>query len=100
MGECMSDWHEGLTRRLRSLLKTGPFHRLRAGEGRYQHLRPHDDTTALCIKALDVLVGVMGVSAGVSRADLCLALSPLLLAGDRHAGAAPDPERHREVVDL
>jgi hypothetical protein len=77
------DWHEALTRRLRSLLKTGPLHRLRAREGRLAALLPHDDTTALCLKAREVLVDAMGVRPGARREEVADALRPMLEAGDR-----------------
>ena len=90
----------GLTRRLRSLLKTGPFHRLRAGQGRFQCLLPHDDPTALGLAALDTLVNALGVAAGVASEDLAAALAPILRDNDERAGVTPDPERHREVAAL
>lgn len=90
----------GLTRRLKSLLKTGPFHRLRANQGRIQCLLPHDDPAALCLSALDVLVNAMGISAGVAHDELSAALSPTLQQADARAGVSPDGERHREVAAL
>jgi tetratricopeptide (TPR) repeat protein len=93
-------WPQEVCRRLRSLLKTGPFHRLRQGEGRHACLRPHDDTTALCMQALDALVAALGISQGVSREDLHAALSPLQTAADLQADVPPDPARHHEVAEL
>lgn len=93
-------WPKEVCRRLRSLLKTGPFHRLRQGEGRHACLRPHDDTTSLCMQALDALVAALGISQGVSREDLHAALAPLQTAADLQAGSPPDPERHGEVAEL
>lgn len=94
------DWHEALTRRLRSLLKTGPLHQLRAREGRHGALRPHDDTAALCMKALEVLVDAMGVRPGARREEVAAALRPMLEAGDRLHDVAPSAARHAQVIDL
>lgn len=96
----MSSWHEALTRRLRSLLKTGPFHQLRANEGRHKALLEHDDTTALCMKAMEVLVDAMGLRPGAPREELAEALKPLLLANDQLHEVEISAERHREVVEL
>lgn len=96
----MTSWHEALTRRLRSLLKTGPFHQLRANEGRHQALLEHDDTTALCMRAMEVLVDAMGLRPGAPRQELAEALRPLLEANDRLHGVEPLAERHHDVVEL
>jgi hypothetical protein len=93
-------WAETLTRRLRSLLKTGPFHRLRANETRHEVLRPHDDTTVLLIKALEVLVDALGLRLGAARDSMYEGLAPILEAGDRMRGVEVDRARHVAVIDL
>lgn len=93
-------WHDGLTRRLRSLLKTEPLHRLRRNEGRLRALLPHDDPSALCVKALEVLIDALGLRPGATRVELEAALLPLLEAQDAAHGVPPDAARHREVVQL
>jgi hypothetical protein len=93
-------WHDALTRRLRSLLKTEPLHRLRRNEGRLTALLPHDDPTALCVKALEVLVDALGLRPGATRGEIDDALLPILAAQDRAQGVAADRERHLEVVRL
>lgn len=93
-------WAETLTRRLRSLLKTGPFHRLRANEGRHEVLLPHDDTTVLLIKTLEVLVDALGLRLGAPREAVHHALAPILEAGDQMRGIAVDRARHVAVSDL
>src|SRR5438309_106216 len=40
-------WHDGLTRRLKSLLRTGPLHALRGSKA--AALLPHDDVAALAV---------------------------------------------------
>src|SRR2546428_2145130 len=45
-------WHDGLTRRLKSLLRTGPLHALLGSKA--AALLPHDDVAALSMKALEI----------------------------------------------
>lgn len=76
-----------------------PLHQLRAKEGRQiGALRPHDDTTALCMKAMEVLVDSMGVRSGATRGEVMEALFPMLVGGDLLHGVTPSAERHKRVV--
>lgn len=93
-------WSDALTRRHRALLKTAPFHRLRLNAGRRTAIREHDDPTALCMKALEVLIDALGVRPGATREEVHRALEPLLIATDKSHGVIPDAHRHREVVAL
>jgi hypothetical protein len=93
-------WHDALTRRLRSLLKSGPLHRLRTHAGRHDALRDHDDPAALCMKVLEVLVDALGTRPGATRSEVEDALLPLLAINDTVHGLTPDPARHREVVSV
>src|SRR5437764_5385488 len=53
-------WHDGLTRRLKSLLRTAPLHALRGSKA--AALLPHDDVAALSMKALEILIDALGQS--------------------------------------
>src|SRR5213080_2339972 len=55
-------WHDGLTRRLKSLLRTGPLHALRGSKA--AALLPHDDVAALSMKALEILIDALGLRPG------------------------------------
>lgn len=99
--EVASDqWHEGLTRRLRSLLRTDPFHRLRASQSRIESVLPHDDLLAVAMKGLELLIDCLGVSAGLSRDDFAAGVRPLLVGGDQLAAVAPDTERHSRICAI
>lgn len=91
-------WHDALTRRLRSLLRTGPLHRLR--ESRAEVLLEHDDPAALCMRALEVLVDSLGLRPGASRDEVHAALSPLLRANDLAHEVVPNDARHAGVCEL
>jgi hypothetical protein len=91
-------WHDGLTRRLRSLLKTQPLHDLRANEGRRASVLPHDDTLALAMRAMEVMVDALGLRAGAPRQELTDALMPLLRFNDAFHNVATDEKRHQAVI--
>lgn len=91
-------WHDGLTRRLKSLLRTGPFHALRSSKA--SALLPHDDVAALCMKTLELLIDALGLRPGATREEIERGLFPLLDASDRAHHVTPLTERNREVVGL
>lgn len=91
-------WHDGLTRRLKSLLRTGPLHALRGSKA--SALLPHDDVAALTMKALETLIDALGLRPGATREEIERGLFPLLDASDRAHHVSPSVERHREVVGL
>lgn len=91
-------WHDGLTRRLKSLLRTAPLHALRSSKA--LALLPHDDVAALSMKALEILIDALGLRPGATREELEQGLLPLLAASDREHGVGTSQERHREVVGL
>ena len=91
-------WHDGLTRRLKSLLRTCPLHALRGSKA--AALLPHDDVAALSMKALEILIDALGLRPGATREEIDGGLFPLLSASDSAHEVAVSQERHREVVGL
>jgi len=89
-------WQSALSRRLRSLLRTAPFHRLEAARQRGEGDLPFHDLRALALRALDATIEKMGRGEGATRQDLDEALNPLIRAAE--PGIAP--ERAAEIVTL
>jgi hypothetical protein len=75
-------WEDTLTRRVRSLVRTGPLHRLEAGKaGRTRDLSRHD-LRVLALRAIDATIERMGLGHGARRSDLVEALAPLIRASE------------------
>lgn len=80
------------------MLRTGPLHALRSSKA--AAMLPHDDLAALSMKALEILIDVLGLRPGATRDELEQGLFPLLDASDRAHHLEPSGERHREVVGV
>lgn len=88
-----------LTRRLRSLVRTGPIHRIEAGKAsRSRDLERHD-LRGLALRAIDAAIEQMGLGYGARRADLHEALSPLIRAAEPAVSAADVAEIADAVID-
>jgi hypothetical protein len=98
----MSDaprWEETLTRRVRSLARTGPLHRIEAGKSaRARDLSRHD-LRALALRAIDATIEHMGLGYGATRRDVAEALSPLIRATEPETTAADLHEISELVVE-
>ncbi len=92
-------WHATLTRRLRSLARTAPLHRVEASKAsRVRDLGPHD-LRALALRVIDSAIEHMGLGYGARRSDLYEALRPLLTATEPGLSAADIAEISDVVID-
>ena len=72
--------HAVLSHRLRSLVRTGPIHRIEANKAsRARDLGRHD-LRALALRAIDATIEHMGLGYGAYRSDIAEALSPIIRA--------------------
>lgn len=94
--ESPETWQGALSRRLRSLLRTAPFHRLEASKALREGDYSLQDLRALALRVLDATIEKMGLAAGATRAELDEVLAPLVRAAEPTAS----PERVRDVVTL
>lgn len=80
MPEESEHWEQTLTRRLRSLVRTAPVHRLEAGKAnRGLDLSAHD-LRGLALRVIDATIEQMGLGYGARRKDIYEALFPLVRA--------------------
>jgi hypothetical protein len=79
MSEVAPDsWQDALTRRLRTLVRLSPLHRLEAAKAhRGEHLGGID-TRALALRALDLAIERMGLGGGMTHDELTEELLPLI----------------------
>lgn len=96
MSESAPDtWQDALTRRLRTLVRLGPLHRIEA----LKNFRDDDlegiDLRALCLRALDLTIERMGLGTGMTHDELRDELAPMV------ARMRPDlsEEQHRRVAE-
>lgn len=96
MSESAPDtWQDALTRRLRTLVRLSPLHRIEA----VKKLRDDDlediDLRALCLRALDLTIERMGLGTGMTHDELRDELAPMV------ACMRPDlsEEQHRSVAE-
>ncbi len=75
-------WQDALTRRLRSLVRTAPLHRLEAQKGHRADALGEQDLRAIALRALDVVIEAMGLGSGARFEDVREALRPLVRASD------------------
>jgi hypothetical protein len=80
-------WQDALTRRLRTLLRTAPLHRVEAGKARRADAFADHDLRALALRILDVTIERMGLGTGATHEELREGARPLLLAVDRDLDA-------------
>ena len=92
-------WEHTLTRRLRSLVRTAPLHRVEASKAnRVRDLGPHD-LRGLALRVIDSAIEHMGLGYGARRTDLYDALTPLLTAAEPGLSAADITEISDVVID-
>ncbi len=87
MSEVAPDnWQDAVTRRLRTLVRLGPLHRIEAVKG----LRTEDladiDLRALCLRALDLTIERMGLGTGMTHEELRDELVPLVASMRKDLG--------------
>ncbi len=89
--------HAVLSYRLRSLVRTGPLHRIEANKGsRARDLTRHD-LRALALCAIDATIEHMGLGYGAYRSDIATALSPIIRAVEPDA-IATDVDKITDIV--
>ena len=92
-------WEHTLTRRLRSLVRTAPVHRVEASKAsRGRDLGPHD-LRGLALRVIDSAIEHMGLGYGARRADLYEALTPLLTTAEPGLSASDIAEISDVVID-
>lgn len=92
-------WEQTLTRRLRSLVRTGPVHRIEAGKAnRTRDLSAHD-LRALALRVIDAAIEHMGLGYGARRVDLHEALAPLIRAAEPSVTPSDIAEIGDAVID-
>jgi len=88
-----------LSYRLRSLVRTGPLHRIEANKAsRVRDLTRHD-LRALALRAIDATIERMGLGYGAYRSDIAEALSPIIRAVEPGANATDVDEITNIVVE-
>ena len=76
-------WQDALTRRLRTLVRTTPLHRVEASKRHRAEIYSEQDLCALALRALDIVIEKMGLGTGESMSELCEELRPLFQASGR-----------------
>jgi hypothetical protein len=85
-------WQNALTRRLRTLIRTSPLHRIEASKGQRDIELGAQDLRALALRALDLTIEHMGLGSGATAAQLCEELVPLVLQCEPGIGSAQAAE--------
>ena len=81
-------WQDALTRRLRTLLRTAPLHRVEANKVHRGRDYDEHDLRALALRALDLTIERMGLGTGATVEELRDGLRPLVLAVDANVDPA------------
>lgn len=92
-------WQEALTRRLRTLIRTAPLHRIEASKGMREIDLSEQDLRALGLRALDLTIEQMGLGTGATVAELCEGLRPLVLQSQPTVSVAAADEIALVVVE-
>lgn len=79
MSEVAPDnWQDAVTRRLRTLVRLGPLHRIEAVKVHRDDDLEGIDLRALCLRALDLTIERMGLGTGMTHDELCDELQPIV----------------------
>lgn len=79
MSEVAPDnWQDAVTRRLRTLVRLGPLHRIEAVKVYRDDDLEGIDLRALCLRALDLTIERMGLGTGMTHDELCDELEPIV----------------------
>jgi hypothetical protein len=79
MSEVAPDnWQDALTRRLRTLVRLGPLHRIEAVKAHRDDDFADIDLRALCLRALDLTIERMGLGTGMTHEELRDELEPIV----------------------
>ena len=92
----VSDLEQDISRRLRTLLRTAPIHRLEGNKGQRALPLERYDLRSICLRVFDAVIAHMGMGSGLTRSNLVREMLPALTRMDPDA----PPERHAEVVGL
>lgn len=92
-------WEETLTRRVRSLARTAPLHRIEANKAARSRDLSRHDLRALALRAIDATIEQMGLGYGAHRDDLVEAMRPLILAAEPGASRADLQDIAALVID-
>lgn len=75
-------WQDALTRRLRTLIRTAPLHRIEASKSHRSDSFSDQDLRALALRTLDVVIEKMGLGSGATFEDVRVELRPLVFIAD------------------
>lgn len=79
MSEVAPDnWQDAVTRRLRTLVRLGPLHRIEAVKAHRDDDLTDIDLRALCLRALDLTIERMGLGTGMTHEELRDELVPMV----------------------
>lgn len=92
-------WQEALTRRLRTLVRTVPLHRLEASKGHLSLDVAAQDLRSLALRVLDLCVEGMGLGAGVERAEVVAGVAEMARQMDPGASLEQATAIAEGVVD-
>lgn len=73
-------WQNALTRRLRTLVRTAPLHRVEHSKGHRDDVFADQDLRALALRTLDIVIERMGLGMGATFEELREDLHPLIEA--------------------
>jgi hypothetical protein len=91
-------WQDALTRRLRTLLRTGPLHRVEATKGhRSGQAFSDQDLRAIALRTLDITIEKMGLGTGATFDELREGLRPLIVLS---AGEGIDHDQADGIADI
>lgn len=81
-------WQDALTRRLRTLIRTAPLHRVEASKAHRADIFAEQDLRALALRALDIVIEQMGLGTGATMFDVVQGLEPLIVTANPTLDAA------------
>jgi hypothetical protein len=92
-------WEQTLSRRVRTLARTGPIHRLEASKANRERDLERHDLRALALRAIDSAIEHMGLGYGASRQHLHQALEPLIRMAEPALGGRDVAEIADAVIE-
>lgn len=92
-------WQVALPRRVATLARIGPLHRLETGKAARNLELEHHDLRTLSLMVFDAVIERMGLAAGASQEEVVSALKPLIRAAEPDADEARTIEVATAVLD-
>ncbi len=92
-------WAQMLSRRVRTLARTGPLHRLEGHKANRERNLERHDLRVLALRAIDSAIEHMGLGYGATRQNLHQALDPLIRSAEPGLGTKDVAEVADTVID-